>query len=258
MDLEIKDKLFIVCGATSGLGKGVADALLKDGAKVIAVARDNKKLNDLSNEFPGQVEELKGDITQPDTIQQLFKKLGNRYLNGILVNAGGPPAKSFLETELTDWDDAYLKILKWKVNLTKIFLPIFQKQKYGRFVFIESESVKQPIRNLVLSTSLRSAVLGFVKTLSQEVSGTGITLNILAPGFHDTPAAQRLFVKRAEIEGISVEDAKRSYESEIPVNRMGDTSEFGMLGAWLLSPHSGYITGQTITVDGGSVKGMFG
>ena len=257
MDLEIKDKLFIVTGATSGLGKGVAVALLNDGAKVIAIARDTKKLNNLSNEFPGQVEELQGDITHSDTIQRLFEKLGNRFLNGILVNAGGPPAKSFLETDLADWDDAYQKILKWKVALTKTFLPVFEAQKYGRFVFIESESVKQPIRNLVLSTSLRAAVVGFVKTVSQEVAGKGITFNILAPGFHDTPAAHRLFVKRAEVEGISIEDARRSYESEIPVNRMGDTSEFGMLGAWLLSPHSGYINGQTITVDCGAVKGIF-
>lgn len=258
MNLEIKDKLFIVTGATSGLGKGVAVALLNDGAKIIAVARDSEKLKTLSGEFPGQVEGLQGDITQEETIQKLLAKLGSRYLSGILVNAGGPPAKSFLETELADWDDAFYKILKWKVNLTKTFLPIFQKQKFGRFVFIESESVKQPIRNLVLSTSLRSAVVGFVKTLSQEVASTGITLNILAPGFHDTPAAQRLFVKRAEVEGISQAEARKSYEKEIPVNRMGDTGEFGMLGAWLLSIHSGYITGQTITVDGGSVKGMFG
>lgn len=258
MNLDIIDKLFIVTGATSGLGKGVADALLNDGAKVIAVARDIKKLNKLSDEFPAQVEELQGDITESKTIQQLFEKLGDRYLNGILVNAGGPPAKSFLETELSDWDDAYQKILKWKVALTKTFLPVFETQNYGRFVFLESESVKQPIRNLVLSTSLRSAVVGFVKTLSQEVAAKGITLNILAPGFHDTPAAQRLFVKRAEIEGISVQEAKRTYESEIPVNRMGDTREFGMLAAWLLSPHAGYINGQTITVDGGAVKGIFG
>jgi len=258
MDLKIKDKLFIATGATSGLGKGVAIALLNDGANVITVARDKKKLNDLSNEFPGQVEEMQGDITQSDTIKQLLEKLGERYLNGILVNAGGPPAKSFLETELADWDDAYSKILKWKVNLTKTFLPIFQKQKYGRFVFIESESVKQPIRNLVLSTSLRSAVVGFVKTVSQEVATEGITLNLLAPGFHDTPAAHRLFVKRAELEGVSIKEARNSYESEIPVKRMGDTDEFGMLGAWLLSPHSGYINGQTITVDGGAVKGIFG
>lgn len=258
MDLNIKDKLFIVSGATSGLGKGVAVALLKDGANIIAVAREPKKLIDLSLEFPGQVEELQGDITQENTLQLLFEKLGDRYLNGILVNAGGPPAKSFLETELADWDDAYQLILKWKVALTKTFLPVFEKQKYGRFVFIESESVKQPIRNLVLSTSLRSAVVGFVKTVSQEIASKGITCNILAPGFHDTPAAQRLFVKRADVEGIEVHEAKRSYEKEIPVMRMGDTSEFGMLGAWLLSPYSGYITGQTITVDGGAVKGIFG
>jgi 3-oxoacyl-[acyl-carrier protein] reductase len=258
MDLEIKDKLFIVTGATSGLGKGVAIALLNDGAEVIAVARDSVKLKDLSIEFPGQVEELKGDITEVETIQRLFESIGKRYLNGILVNAGGPPAKSFLETELSDWDDAYQKILKWKVALTKTFLPVFLAQQYGRFVFIESVSVKQPIRNLVLSTSLRSAVVGFVKTVSQEVAAQGITLNILAPGFHNTPAAHRLFVKRAAVEGISIEDARTSYEREIPVNRMGDTGEFGMLGAWLLSPHSGYITGQTITVDGGAVRGIFG
>jgi 3-oxoacyl-[acyl-carrier protein] reductase len=258
MDLNIKNKLFIVTGATSGLGKGVAVALLNDGAQVIAVGRDSKKLKDLSIEFPGQVEELQGDITQPETILRLSEKLGSRYLGGILVNAGGPPAKSFLETDLADWDDAYQKILKWKVALTKTFLPVFTKQKYGRFVYIESESVKQPIRNLVLSTSLRAAVVGFVKTVSQEVAAQGITFNILAPGFHDTPAAHRLFVKKAAVEGISIEEARTSYEREIPVNRMGDTGEFGMLGAWLLSPHSGYINGQTITVDGGAVKGIFG
>ena len=96
-------------------------------------------------------------------------------MNGILVNAGGPPAKSFLETELSDWDDAYPENIKMESGITKKFLPVFEEQKYGRFVFIESESVKQPIRNLVLSTSLRSAVVGFVKTLSQEVAAKGIT-----------------------------------------------------------------------------------
>lgn len=258
MDLEIKDKLFIVCGATSGLGNGVAEALLQDGASVIAVARDEKKLNDLGNKYPGQIEPLQGDITENDTLVRLLNKLDNRFLNGLLVNAGGPPAKSFLETELLDWDDAYQKILRWKVEITKLFLPVFTKQKYGRIVYIESESVKQPVKNLVLSNSLRAAVVGFVKTLSQEIAASGITLNILAPGFHDTAAVQRLFTKRAEIEGISKEKAQQNYESEIPVNRMGDPLKFGMLGAWLLSTHSGYITGQTITVDGGAVKGIFG
>jgi 3-oxoacyl-[acyl-carrier protein] reductase len=258
MDLGIKDKLFIVTGATSGLGNGVARALLKEKAKIIAVARNAEKLDVFSKEFPGQVEVLSGDVTQMETIQKLVQQSGSRDLDGILINAGGPPAKSFFETNLDDWDTAYQSLLRWKVALVKALLPKFQSQKYGRIAFIESMSVKQPVANLVLSNSLRLAVVGFVKTLSQEVAKDGITVNVLAPGFHDTPAAERLFVKRAEIENISVAAAKQKYESEIVVGKMGDTLEFGMLAAWLLSPFSGYVTGQTISVDGGAIKGTMG
>lgn len=258
MDLRIKDKLFIVTGATSGLGNGCARALLVDGANIIAVARDKSKLDKFSNEFPGQITALCGDITKSKIIDQLVQIVGDKYLDGLLINAGGPPAKSFLETDLTDWDSAYDTILRWKVEITKAFLPKFESQKYGRIVYIESQSVKQPIENLVLSNSLRLAVVGFVKTLSQEIANKGITLNIMAPGFHDTAAAHRLYVKRSKIEGVSIDKAKAKYESEIKVGRMGDVLEFGTLGAWLLSPLSRYITGQTISVDGGAVKGTMG
>lgn len=258
MDLGLKDKLFVVMGATSGLGKGVADNLLNEQAKIIAVARDPERLLTLQKRFRGQVELLQGDITQNDTIIKLTQLLSNRYLDGILFNAGGPPAKSFIETNLDDWDLAYQNLLRWKVELVKAILPKFQSQKYGRIVFIESMSVKQPIVNLVLSNSLRLAVVGLVKTLSQELSKERITLNILAPGFHETPAAERLFVKRSQVENITIDQAKQKYESEILVGRMGDTMEFGMLAAWLLSPHSGFITGQTFSVDGGAVKGTMG
>lgn len=258
MDLNIKDKLFIVTGATSGLGKGVATALLKEGSKLIVVARDREKLDLLADGHPGQVETISGDITQLETIELVTRSLGDRDLSGACINAGGPPAKSFLETDLADWDQAYRQILKWKVALTKALLPNFRAQKYGRLVFIESESVKQPVANLVLSNSLRLAVVGFVKTLSQEVAAEGVTMNVLAPGFHDTPAAHRLFVKRSEVENITLAEARKKYEQHIRVGRMGDTKEFGMLAAWLLSPHSGYITGQTLTMDGGAVSGVFG
>jgi 3-oxoacyl-[acyl-carrier protein] reductase len=258
MDIGVEGKLFIVTGATSGLGNGVARALLYESAKIIAVARDKKKLNDFAKQFPGQIESIQGDITQEETIQKVLNQLGDRYLSGILVNAGGPPAMSFNETNLNDWDKAYHTLLRWKVELVKALLPKFQSQNYGRLVFIESMSVKQPIANLVLSNSLRLAVVGFVKTLSQEVAKNGITVNILAPGFHDTPAAHRLFVKRSEVENISIEAARQKYESEILVGKMGDINDFGMMAAWLLSPHSGYITGQTITVDGGTVRGTMG
>jgi 3-oxoacyl-[acyl-carrier protein] reductase len=258
MDLGIKNKLFIVTGATSGLGNGVAQALLKEGARIIAVARDTEKLNRFVLENTGKVESFPGDITDPQTIKKMVGYLGDRYLSGILVNAGGPPAKSFLETVLEDWDAAYRNLLRWKVDLIHSLLSGFIRQKYGRIVFIESMSVKQPVTNLILSNSLRLSVVGFAKTLSQEVAKDGITVNILAPGFHDTPAAQRLFVKRSEVENIPVAEAKKRYELEIPVGKMGDTLEFGNLVAWLLSPHSGYITGQTISVDGGAIKGIMG
>ncbi|MCF8378211.1 MAG: SDR family oxidoreductase [Bacteroidales bacterium] len=258
MDLNIKEKLFIVTGAGSGLGKGIATALLNEGAKVIVIARTKEKLEDLNNSFPGQVEMITADVTKSDIFTKIQNQISGRYLNGILFNAGGPPAKSFLETEMEDWDTAYANVMRWKVDLTKKILPLFRKQKYGRLVYIESESVKQPIENLVLSNSFRLGVVGFVKTLSREIASEGINLNVMAPGFHDTPAAQRLFVKRSEVENISLEEAKEKYKQNIKVGRMGDTREFGMLGAWLLSPHSGYITGQTISVDGGAVRGIMG
>lgn len=258
MDLGIKNKLFVVTGASAGLGKGVAEALLNDNASVIAVARDQRKLEEIAKAYPGRVEPLPGDVTQSDTIDKIVNRLNGRYLSGLLVNAGGPPAKSFIETSLADWDAAYQNLLRWKVELTKALLPVFRQQKYGRIVFVESYSVKQPVPNLVLSNSLRLAVVGFVKTLSQEVAGEGVTMNVLAPGFHDTAAARRLFVKRSEVENISVEMAKQRYESEIIVGRLGNPNEFGMLAAWLLSPHSGYITGQTISADGGAIKGTMG
>jgi 3-oxoacyl-[acyl-carrier protein] reductase len=258
MEVAIKDSLFVVSGASSGLGKGVASALLSEGARVIAIAREAAKLQLLSSEYPGQVEVLSGDITHEETIGRVIAMIDDRKLSGACINAGGPPAKSFLETELEDWDQAYRQVVRWKVAFTKALLPIFRAREYGRLLFIESESVKQPISNLVLSNSLRLAVVGFAKTLSQEIAKEGITVNVLAPGFHDTPAAQRLFVKRSEVENISLAEARKKYEQQISVGRMGNPREFGMLAAWLLSPHSGYITGQTITMDGGAVQGLFG
>jgi 3-oxoacyl-[acyl-carrier protein] reductase len=258
MDLNIKDKLFIICGATGGLGNGTALNLIIEGANIIAIARDREKLITFQNKFPDQIEIVVGDILKEETIQKTLEKLGNRFLDGVLINAGGPPAKSFLETEMDDWDNAYDSILRWKVKFTKTILPILIKQKYGRIVYIESSSTKQPIANLVLSNSLRLAVVGFVKTLSQEIATKGVTLNILAPGFHETHAAERLFVKRSEVEDITIEEAKTRYESNIPVGKMGNAKDFGSMAAWLLSPVSKYITGQTISVDGGAIRGTFG
>jgi len=257
MDLNIKDQLFVVCGATSGFGAAVLSNLIADGAKVIAIARGQEKLSELKNQY-SNVESLCVDITQSESISLLLDKIGNRQLSGIFVNAGGPPAMKTLETNLVDWDNAYHQLFRWKVELTQALVPIMMKENYGRMVFLESASVKQPIDNLVLSTSLRLSVVGFIKTLSQEIAESGVTLNIVGPGYHETPAIKRLLDKKAEQENISSEEAKEKIASGIRMKRMGNPEDLGQLATWLLSPSSGYITGQTISVDGGQILGIHG
>ncbi|MCT4604244.1 MAG: SDR family oxidoreductase [Marinifilum sp.] len=258
MDLNIKGQLFVVCGATSGFGAAVLKYLVNDGAKVIAIARGKEKLIDLEKQYPNAIESLCTDITEAKSIQLLLDKIGNRKVSGTFVNAGGPPAMKTLETKIEDWDNAYHQLLRWKVELTKTLVPLMMKESYGRMVFLESSSVKQPIDNLVLSTSLRLSVVGFVKTLSQEIADSGVTLNIVAPGYHETPAINRLLDKKAEQENISAQEAKNKIASGIRMKKMGNPDDLGQLAAWLLSPASGYISGQTISVDGGQVLGIHG
>lgn len=258
MDLQIKGKLFIVCGATSGLGQGVARALLNEEAFVIGIGRNADMLDSMKAEYEGLFEPLSLDVRSDNAASVVLNQIKGRNLEGVLINAGGPPAHSFMETVITDWDDAYHDLLRWKVSLIKALLPLFREQKYGRILFLESQSVKQPIPYLVLSTSLRLAVVGMAKTLANEVARDGITVNILAPGRHDTRAMQRLFIKQMEISGVSMEEARKESASEIPVGFMGNADDFGSLAAWLMSPNSRYITGQTISVDGGLIDGIFG
>ena len=258
MDIQIKDQLFIVGGATSGLGNAVAEALIAEGANIIAVARGEEKLKTFQSSAPTQIEIFAADLSEENSIHQLIKIVGDRQLHGILINAGGPPAKTVLETTLADWDDAYKNVLRWKVAITKAFAPLMMQNNYGRILVLESSSVKQPIENLVLSNSLRLAVIGFAKTFSQEISKSGVTLNIIAPGAHDTPAITRLHVKKSEQTGMPLEQVRKEGISQMPTGALGNANDFASLAVWLLSPVSKFITGQTITVDGGTIKSIFG
>jgi 3-oxoacyl-[acyl-carrier protein] reductase len=257
MDLQLKDRLYVVTGGSSGLGLAIVNRLVEESAHVIVVARGGERLSQLKATNSDLIEILEGDITTDAIIADLFRIIDDRVLSGVVVNAGGPPAMSFLETELKDWDNAYNNILRWKVKFTKEVLDKMIPQQEGKLVYIESSAVKQPVENLVLSNSLRLAVVGFVKTLSQEVADKGITMNIMAPGYHDTPALQRLFAKKASLLGIKPEEAKLHFEKEVKTGNLGDADDFASLALWLLSPLSRYITGQTMAVDGGVLKGTF-
>lgn len=251
MEMLLKDRLFLVTGATSGFGKAIASSLLREGAQVIINARGEEKLRAMQQAHSGRLRYVAGDITTDAVISRVQREIGEERLDGVLVNAGGPPAKSFIETQVGDWDDAYQHVLRWKVKLINHLLEKFQSQQYGRIVMIESVSVKQPIENLVLSNAFRLAVIGFIKTLSQEVAHEGITVNVLAPGYHATPAMERLFAKKATLLGIHIDEAKREFEKEIRAGRLGEPKDLASLATWLLSPHASYVTGQTIVVDGG-------
>lgn len=258
MDFQIKGQYFVVGGAGSGFGKAIASALAAEGAKVLAVSRTETKLTELQKLFPNQIQYIAGNIMEAGVHEMILNWLEGKKLAGVLINAGGPPAGKFDEISMEQWEQGWQTVVKWKIALTKLLLPLFEKNHYGRIVFIESVSVKQPVANLLLSNALRPAIVGFAKSLSQEVAPKGITVNVLAPGYHNTAAMERLFKKKSELENISLEVAKHAFEKEILVGEMGRPEEMAVLAIWLLSPLSRFVTGQTFSHDGGIVKGIFG
>ncbi|NGP78014.1 SDR family oxidoreductase [Balneolaceae bacterium YR4-1] len=258
MDLRIKDQRFIVCGASSGFGRAIAERLLAEGASIIAIARREEKLEELKEGNPNKVEIIAGNLLQDETHNDIEAAIGNDAIHGVVINAGGPPALTPLETAMYDWDKAYKKVMRWKIDLSLRLVSYFTNNNYGRMLYIESQSVKQPIPKLVLSNSFRAGMVGFAKSLSQEVAKEGVTVNVLAPGSHDTPAIERVIKKEEEDSDINFDEIKQAMEESIPVGRFGKGEEIASLAAWLLSPRAAYVTGQTISHDGGSIKGLFG
>jgi 3-oxoacyl-[acyl-carrier protein] reductase len=157
-----------------------------------------------------------------------------------------------LETTLQDWDLAYNQLIRWKIQLTQILIPKLLKNQYGRIVYTESTSINRPVKNLVLSNSLRMSIIGFVKTLVLEHGKSGITFNILAPGYHDTRALERLYKKLSVQDEITIDEAKLKLTSSIPVGEIGSVDDYASLASWLLSLKSSFVTGQVFTIDGGA------
>ena len=258
MNLKLENQRFIVCGASSGFGEAIARQLLTEGAHVILVARRGNLLKDKYSHYEKQTTIVEGSLIYKETLAKIEKSVKKEPFHGVVLNAGGPPTGTPLNTDMTDWDAAWQLVMRWKIDLALRLAPLLVDNNYGRMLFIESQSVKQPLPSLALSNSFRAGVVGFAKSLALEIADKGVTVNVLAPGSHETPAIERIIQNNSSIKGISYDKAKEEMVENIPVKRMGKAEEFASFATWLLSPHSGYITGQTISHDGGSIQGIFG
>lgn len=258
MDLGLSGKIGLVAAASKGLGKAVAHRLSQEGMKLAICARDDKTLHATAHEISAltgnEVLPIRADVTRPDDIKHLVAETVKRFggLDVLVTNAGGPPPGNFFACDDAHWEHAFHLTLMSVVRLCREAIPHMQARGGGRIINIASVSVKQPIENLILSNSLRLAVVGLAKSLSNELARWKITVNTVCPGPTQTERMEQLFRASGNIE-----EARRFWTKDIPMGRMGQPQELADLVAFLASENARYITGTVIQVDGGLVKGIF-
>ncbi|NGM71318.1 SDR family oxidoreductase [Natronolimnobius sp. AArcel1] len=258
MDLQISDNTALVTASSSGLGKASATALAREGANVVINGRNEDRLAETKTEIEqvatGEVVAEPGDLTDKDDIQRLIKTTVDEFgsLDHLVTSAGGPPSGPFLETDDQDWYHAYDLLVMSVVRLAREAEPYLKEGgETGTIVNIASRSVKEALDSLVLSNSVRMSVIGLEKTLSKEFA-PGIRANAVLPGPHETSRIQDLVeqaVDRGEYD--SYEDGLDDWAGN-PLEQVGDPMELGNTVAYLSSPVSGFINGQSIVIDGGS------
>jgi 3-oxoacyl-[acyl-carrier protein] reductase len=253
MDLGLKGRNALVTAASKGLGRACAEALVSEGAAVFINSRDAASIESTAKQINAAGWRA-GDVSRPGEPEALvaaaITQLGG--LDVLVVNAGGPPPGTFQTTSLETWDVAFQLTLMSAVRLIRAGLPHLKRSEQGRIVCITSISVRQPIPNLALSNSMRGAVTGLAKTLARELAPDRITVNCLAPDAILTDRIRHL----AAAAGVDPEERIKQQAAAAPMGRFGDPAEFGATCAFICSQQAGYITGQTIGVDGGALLGV--
>jgi 3-oxoacyl-[acyl-carrier protein] reductase len=255
VELHLEDKTFVVGGASSGLGKAVAERLVAEGARVILVARSEDALQAVARELGEQAHPFRADVSQPSEVDRVAASALDHFgtLDGVLVNAGGPPFGPALELTDEQWLDAFRLLIGGPVRLLRTLVP--QMNEGASVLFITSTSVREPIKDLDSSNVLRPGVAALVKCLAKEL-GPRIRVNSLAPGRIDTDRSRSLDQARAAEFGISPEEQRQNVSQGIPLGRYGEPAELGRAAAFLLSPAASYITGVSLQVDGGLVSAV--
>ena len=255
MELYLENKAFVVGGASSGLGRAVAEQLVAEGARVLLVARSEDALQDAARKLGEQAQQCAADVSQPSGVDKVAATALERFgtLDGVLVNAGGPPFGPALELTDEQWLDAFRLLLGGPVRLLRTLVP--QMNEGASVLFITSTSVREPIKDLDSSNVLRPGVAALVKCLAKEL-GPRIRANSMAPGRIDTARSRSLDEARAADSGVPVEEQRRKVSEGIPLGRYGEPAELGRAAAFLLSPAASYITGVSLQVDGGLVSAI--
>jgi 3-oxoacyl-[acyl-carrier protein] reductase len=263
MDLGLKDRVALVAAASQGLGKAVALGLAREGAKVAICARTESTLRTTADEIRSQtgVEVLNRalDVTVYDDVRRFVAEVVDRFgrLDICVANAGGPPSKPFRDTTPEEWHSAAELNLMSTVYLARETLPVMQRQRWGRFLTITSVSVKQPIEGLVLSNSIRSAVSGLVKTLANEYGPYNVLVNNVCPGYTGTARLNQLVERLASSEGVTPPEIENRWAAQTPLRRIGRPEEFANAVVFLASECASYISGVSLAVDGGLIKGIY-
>lgn len=259
MDLGIKDRKALVCGASSGLGLACARALVLEGAHVVIVARTEGPLQEAAHRLAslgsGRVEWVVADVASAQGRRRIFS--AHPEFDILVTNAGGPPPGDFRDWDREAWIMALEANMLAPIELIKATLDGMMARGFGRVVNITSSAVKAPVDGLGLSNGARSGLTGFVAGLARSVVAKGVTINNLLPGTFDTARLAGNFAAQARREGRTPDEVRAARLEKHPAHRFGQPDELGKTCAFLCSIHAGYINGQNILMDGGSYPGVF-
>jgi 3-oxoacyl-[acyl-carrier protein] reductase len=244
MDLGLKGKRALVMGASSGIGRAIAQELVREGARVAIVARNEERLNATAREIGAELP-LAADLSQPHAATRILQELGSRWggVDIVVTNTGGPPAGTFEQITDEKWLAGFQGLWLSAVDAIREALPAMRKQKWGRIILITSTAAKEPIPGLTVSNGLRAGLLGLAKSLSREVASQGITVNAILPGYIRTERLAELGVSQADL------------EKQVPAGRVGEPAELAALAAFLASERASYVSGQAIACDGARLHG---
>ena len=262
MDFGLKDRVALVAAASRGIGYATARELAREGARVFLCSRDEVQASEaaskIHDETNAEIKGLRADVTN-DTdvarfVDEVFEHAGT--IDICVTNAGGPPATTFADTDIDMFRHAFEQNALSAIRLARLVLPGMREQKWGRIINITSVSVKQPIEGLLLSNTVRAGLTGWAKTVSNEVAADGVTVNNVAPGYTLTERQNELAEARAKAAGKSKQEIIDSWALQTPMRRMASAEEIAAAVAFLASERASYITGVTLQVDGGWVRGL--